>query len=105
MFLEHFFVGFHSLLDIKLFSLEDCKSHCIQVVPHLLLMHSQVNTHTLNHVEKVLDATIDICLGRVCGSSENVGDFGLFIILNKVPNSLVGSQWSDKLAFLIFLLS
>ena len=68
-------------------------------------MHSQVNTHALNHVEKVLDATIDICLGRVGGGAENMGDFSLFIILDKVPNSLVRSQWSDKLAFLIFFLS
>ena len=48
LLLKHFIVRFHAFLDVVLLSLEDGKRHCVQVAPHLVLMHPEVRSHALD---------------------------------------------------------
>ena len=102
---KHFFVGLHFCFDCILLCLENCQCHGVQMVPQLIVVHSQVGSHSLNDDHEILDATINVRFSWISGCAKNVGNSGLLIIFDEVPNSHVRSKGCNEFAFLIFFLT
>ena len=101
LFLKHLLVRLHLSPDLIFSLLENGEDHVVQMVPSLVIVHTQVRSHSLNYGEEGLHAAIDVGGVGVGGGTQDMGHFGFLVFLHKVPNLLVRAEWCDELALLI----
>merc|ERR1712051_256986 len=64
-----------------------------------------MRSHTFDYGQESLHAAIDVRGVGVGSSAENVGHLRFLVLLDKVPNLLVRSEWRNELALLVLNLA